>query len=198
MLCCKSLEACFRPSLSACREKHQLGAQQLSGSGLMPLTCTGSLHTMRFGSTAKVLLKCKLKYYRISKCSMSTCILSRRYLGCRACAAEAADEANSSHTSGHRYCRVCMSSVNCLYVQQALPKSTILYRARSSRTLRASASSSEALAGQCPSVEGPSKSACAYHLTISKLHGAIFSGFSSSGIPIDWDMLCSQGYAWGA
>ena len=26
------------------------------------------LHTMRFGSTAKVLLKCKLKYYRISEC----------------------------------------------------------------------------------------------------------------------------------
>ena len=26
-------------------------------------------HTMRFGSTAKVLLKCKLKYYRISECS---------------------------------------------------------------------------------------------------------------------------------
>ena len=25
-------------------------------------------HTMRFGSTAKVLLKCKLKYYRISEC----------------------------------------------------------------------------------------------------------------------------------
>ena len=26
-------------------------------------------HTMRFGSTAKVLLKCKLKYYRISECN---------------------------------------------------------------------------------------------------------------------------------
>ena len=26
--------------------------------------------TMRFGSTAKVLLKCKLKYYRISECDM--------------------------------------------------------------------------------------------------------------------------------
>ena len=25
-------------------------------------------HTMRFGSTAKVLLKCKLKYYKISEC----------------------------------------------------------------------------------------------------------------------------------
>ena len=25
--------------------------------------------TLRFGSTAKVLLKCKLKYYRISECS---------------------------------------------------------------------------------------------------------------------------------
>ena len=33
---------------------------------------------MRFGSTAKVLLKCKLKYYRISECgqgSRSPCIL---------------------------------------------------------------------------------------------------------------------------
>ena len=29
--------------------------------------------TMRFGSTAKVLLKCKLKYYRISEC---VCLLS--------------------------------------------------------------------------------------------------------------------------
>ena len=27
--------------------------------------------TMRFGSTAKVLLKCKLKYYRISECTVS-------------------------------------------------------------------------------------------------------------------------------
>ena len=26
---------------------------------------------MRFGSTAKVLLKCKLKYYRISECHQS-------------------------------------------------------------------------------------------------------------------------------
>ena len=26
-------------------------------------------HTMRFGSTTKVLLKCKLKYYRISECA---------------------------------------------------------------------------------------------------------------------------------
>ena len=27
-----------------------------------------TVRTMRFGSTAKVLLKCKLKYYRISEC----------------------------------------------------------------------------------------------------------------------------------
>ena len=27
--------------------------------------------TMRFGSTAKVLLKCKLKYYRISECAVA-------------------------------------------------------------------------------------------------------------------------------
>ena len=33
------------------------------------LTCRAeALCTMRFGSTAKVLLKCKLKYYRISEC----------------------------------------------------------------------------------------------------------------------------------
>ena len=30
------------------------------------------LCTMRFGSTAKVLLKCKLKYYRISECGGPT------------------------------------------------------------------------------------------------------------------------------
>ena len=29
---------------------------------------TGQPHTMRFGSTAKVLAKCKLKYYKISEC----------------------------------------------------------------------------------------------------------------------------------
>ncbi len=28
---------------------------------------------MRFGSTAKVLLKCKLKYYRISECVREPC-----------------------------------------------------------------------------------------------------------------------------
>ena len=32
------------------------------------LSPLGSKGTMRFGSTAKVLLKCKLKYYRISEC----------------------------------------------------------------------------------------------------------------------------------
>ena len=32
---------------------------------------------MRFGSTAKVLLKCKLKYYRISECGvMSQALIS--------------------------------------------------------------------------------------------------------------------------
>ena len=30
-----------------------------------------SQHTMRFGSTAKVLAECKHKYYRISECSMA-------------------------------------------------------------------------------------------------------------------------------
>ena len=42
------------------------------GGGLALATCTVPLNpapcTMRFGSTAKVLLKCKLKYYRISEC----------------------------------------------------------------------------------------------------------------------------------
>ena len=35
--------------------------------------CTAGEHgrTMRFGSTAKVLLKFKLKYYRISECGRS-------------------------------------------------------------------------------------------------------------------------------
>ena len=50
-------------------------------------------------------------------------------------------------TSGQRYCRVWMSDVNCLYVQQALPKSTILQRARASRSCRsASVSSSSSCA----------------------------------------------------
>ena len=31
--------------------------------------CIAPTRTMRFGSTAKVLLKCKLKYYRISECT---------------------------------------------------------------------------------------------------------------------------------
>ena len=35
----------------------------------MAVSCAcWTLLTMRFGSTAKVLLKCKLKYYRISEC----------------------------------------------------------------------------------------------------------------------------------
>ena len=33
----------------------------------------GHQHTMRFGSTAKVLLKCKLKYYRILECQHQRC-----------------------------------------------------------------------------------------------------------------------------
>ena len=32
---------------------------------------------MRFGSTAKVLLKCKLKYYRISECGNVSCLLPK-------------------------------------------------------------------------------------------------------------------------
>ena len=38
------------------------------GCGPVQLLSTFRPHTMRFGSTAKVLLKCKLKYYRISEC----------------------------------------------------------------------------------------------------------------------------------
>ena len=40
--------------------------------------CTNCTYggTMRFGSTAKVLLKCKLKYYRISECGGSAFQLS--------------------------------------------------------------------------------------------------------------------------
>ena len=48
MLCCQCSVACSRAALHRCQ------------------------HTMRFGSTAKVLLKCKLKYYRISECSMTS------------------------------------------------------------------------------------------------------------------------------
>ena len=46
-------------------------------------------HTMRFGSTAKVLAKCMLKYYRISECvstdSGQTCVCGPQvqcYSGC--------------------------------------------------------------------------------------------------------------------
>ncbi len=38
------------------------------GVGLCPLLSGMLERTMRFGSTAKVLLKCRLKYYRISEC----------------------------------------------------------------------------------------------------------------------------------
>ena len=56
------------------------GCQQLS-CGSVPhihLQCGAGQcqHTMRFGSTAKVLLKCKLKYYRISECNMPSWMLT--------------------------------------------------------------------------------------------------------------------------
>ena len=38
----------------------------------------GLQFTMRFGSTANVLLKCKLKYYRISECNWT--VMSQLYL----------------------------------------------------------------------------------------------------------------------
>ena len=42
------------------------------------------LHTMRFGSTAKVLAECKLKYYRISECpgSCSCLLLAESHASC--------------------------------------------------------------------------------------------------------------------
>ena len=43
---------------------------QHSSTAMSAETTTGEgRSTMRFGSTAKVLLKCKLKYYRISECA---------------------------------------------------------------------------------------------------------------------------------
>ncbi len=53
-------------------------------------------------------------------------------------------------TSGQRYCLVWMSLVNCLYVQQAFPKSTTFAsaaRTRSSRLVLAAYSSSSPLQG---------------------------------------------------
>ena len=55
-----------------------MGSHQLPGQrpqdrrqGLAWSVCKaeGELRTMRFGSTAKVLAECQLKYYRISECS---------------------------------------------------------------------------------------------------------------------------------
>ena len=43
------------------------GQQQWQGAALGEKGKGGVGCTMRFGSTAKVLLKCKLKYYRISE-----------------------------------------------------------------------------------------------------------------------------------
>ena len=46
-------------------------ASSRSSQFMLPVTQTMRVRmwgTMRFGSTAKVLLKCKLKYYRISEC----------------------------------------------------------------------------------------------------------------------------------
>ena len=45
-----------------------------TGSGNSPTSFqVAHVHTMRFGSTAKVLLKCKLKYWRISECVQAVC-----------------------------------------------------------------------------------------------------------------------------
>ncbi len=45
-----------------------------TGSGNSPTSFqVAHVHTMRFGSTAKVLLKCKLKYCRISECVQAVC-----------------------------------------------------------------------------------------------------------------------------
>ena len=56
------------PGDARCLRKHQCGvvlSSNLMGASWLK---TG-VHTMRFGSTAKVLLRCKLKYYRISEWS---------------------------------------------------------------------------------------------------------------------------------
>ncbi len=74
-------QCCLMPSQSTIQEKSSycpllhMGFVDPKNSSLScdpsqpqlhePCEC---IHTMRFGSTAKVLLKCKLKYYRISEC----------------------------------------------------------------------------------------------------------------------------------
>ena len=53
------------PCLKLCSLQHQSSRVKRKPAEQGP--GYGSNHTMRFGSTAKVLLKCKLKYYRISE-----------------------------------------------------------------------------------------------------------------------------------
>ena len=56
---------CWSSKIEACMMSHRQGrAEKVFRHGPR----LSNVHTMRFGSTAKVLLKCKLKYYRISEC----------------------------------------------------------------------------------------------------------------------------------
>ena len=63
---------CPRGSLSvvssSLEQAHVLTAMAVSTLKPSVLCQVSPVRTMRFGSTAKVLLKCKLKYYRISEC----------------------------------------------------------------------------------------------------------------------------------
>ena len=73
-----------KPSLHLCKQDLAY-TDSLSDSPKVDLLMHDGLPccTMRFGSTAKVLLKCKLKYYRISECAALLYLLSIVHgLGC--------------------------------------------------------------------------------------------------------------------
>ena len=77
-------------------------------------TCLGSREalwcTMRFGSTAKVLLKCKLKYYRISECG-----------GVRACLSGSHYAFQCASLSGSRHpCSIIMYQATCCHLNFCL------------------------------------------------------------------------------
>ena len=58
------VEKVLGKELDASQPLMMAGLDSLGVSSPQPAACP----TMRFGSTAKVLLKCKLKYYKISEC----------------------------------------------------------------------------------------------------------------------------------
>ena len=68
--------------LLECRPvSEQTPVQVEGGGGLCTTALSAACPTMRFGSTAKVLAKCKLKYYRISECAPPIdVVMSRGYL----------------------------------------------------------------------------------------------------------------------